>query len=106
MAKVFEFPYRTVAEVSLTRIIRNLVHLRTFSRKEVIPVIKADAYGHGMIPVAKVLLARGSCTMVAVATLEEAIELRKHFDRPFSILVLSGFLPHQLSTQRRFRRDH
>ena len=49
-----------------------------------------------MIPLSKILLNRGSCQALAVATLEEAIELRRQFNRPFTILVLSGFLPHQI----------
>lgn len=101
MGKIFEFPYRTVAEVNLQALARNLFTLRSCSRKEIIPVVKADAYGHGMIPVAKVLLNRGCCEVLAVATLEEALELRAQFDRPFQILVLSGYLPHQLDAYYR-----
>lgn len=96
MATLFQFPVRTVAEVSLKAIVRNAVTMRSLSGQEVIPVIKADAYGHGMIPVAKSLVGRASCLTLAVATLEEAIELRKKFSPSVTILVLSGFLPHQL----------
>lgn len=102
MGTVFEFPYRTVVELSLSALLKNLAHLRLVSECEVIPVIKADAYGHGMIPVAKILLTRGSVQMLAVATLEEAIALRKQFHRPFQILVLSGFLPHQMEAYQRY----
>lgn len=101
MGKIFEFPYRTVAEVNLQALVRNLVTLRAGCRKEVIPVVKADAYGHGMVPVAKVLLNRACCEMLAVATLEEALELRAQFNRPFQVLVLSGYLPHQLDAYYR-----
>ncbi len=102
MAKIFEFPYRTVAEINLQALVKNMVSLRAACRREVIPVIKADAYGHGVLPVAKVLLQRGGAEAVAVATLEEAIQLRHHFDRPFTILVLSGFLPHQIDAYFRY----
>jgi alanine racemase len=39
-------------------------------------VIKADAYGHGAIPVAETVLQNG-CDSLAIATLGEGIELRK-----------------------------
>lgn len=103
MANVFHFPYRTVAEVSIPALLKNLVTLRTVSRREIIPVVKADAYGHGMIPIAKALVTRGSCHTVSVATLEEAIELRKRIPYAISILVLSGFLPHQLEAYLKYR---
>lgn len=103
MGSVFQFPYRTVAEVSLRSLLRNLHVLRQMSRKEVVPVIKADAYGHGMVPIGKALAHRGSCQMIAVATLEEAMDLRKALPRGVAILVLSGFLPHQLDAYVKYR---
>ncbi len=39
------------------------------------PVVKADAYGHGAVPVARALVAAGA-EGLSVATLDEAIELR------------------------------
>jgi alanine racemase len=102
MGTLFQFPYRTVAEISLTALVKNLATLRSMSRKEIIPVVKADAYGHGMIAIAKALVGRGSTQMLAVATLEEAIELRKKFTTSVSILVLSGFLPHQVEAYSKY----
>lgn len=75
--------------------VRNLVALRNLSEKEVIPVIKADAYGHGLFPVARALVSRGCTELLAVATLEEALEIRKRLSS-VGILVLSGFFPHQI----------
>ncbi len=103
MGTLYQFPYRTVAEISLSSLIKNLVVLRSLSKKEVIPIVKADAYGHGMIPISKALVARGSCHTLAVATLEEAIELRKKIPYAISIIVLSGFWPHQLEAFLKFR---
>jgi alanine racemase len=42
---------------------------------EVIAVVKADAYGHGAVPVARALLGAG-CPRLAVVTVREAAELR------------------------------
>lgn len=103
MATVFHFPYRTVAEISLRALLRNLHTLRGISRKEIIPVIKANAYGHGLVPIAKALIKRGSCGMVAVATLEEAMAIREEVPRGVSILVLSGFFPHQAEAYGKYR---
>ncbi len=103
MGTVFHFPYRTVAEVSLRALLRNLHTLRGISGKEILPVVKANAYGHGLVPIAKVLVKRGSCSMLAVATLEEAMQLREEFPRGLSLLVLSGFFPHQVDAYLKYR---
>src|SRR5689334_6582085 len=95
MGAIFQFPFRTVAEISLPALVKNVVSLRAMSQREVIPVVKADAYGHGMIAVSRALIHRASCQMLAVATLEEALELRAEFSEGVQILVLSGFFPHQ-----------
>ncbi len=42
----------------------------------VLPVVKADAYGHGAVPVAR-RLAKEGASMFAVAVVEEGLELRK-----------------------------
>jgi alanine racemase len=43
---------------------------------EVMAVVKADAYGHGLVPSARAAL-RGGATWLAVAQLPEAVELRR-----------------------------
>jgi alanine racemase len=60
----------------------------------VIPVLKANAYGHGAVTVAKALEPLG-LPMVAVAYVEEAIALRRA-GLGASILVLTGFAPDQM----------
>ncbi|MGD1852554.1 MAG: alanine racemase [Cyanophyceae cyanobacterium] len=57
-------------------------------RVELMAVVKADAYGHGAIATAKTVLAAGA-TRLAVATLEEGIELRQaDIDAPILVLGL------------------
>jgi alanine racemase len=58
-----------------------------------IPVIKANAYGHGAVPVARALAAAGA-TAFAVALIEEGIELREAGIAE-EILVLEGAWPGQ-----------
>lgn len=70
-------PLRRTAwiEIDGARLATNLATLRELAGGDlVMPVVKADAYGHGMIPVARILAAAGA-DMLCVATLDEAIAL-------------------------------
>jgi len=71
--------YRPVwAEVNLDNLIYNIQQVRCKSKsKEIIGVVKADAYGHGAIEVSHILLDNG-VTRLAVAVINEAIELRNN----------------------------
>lgn len=64
-------------EVDLDALRANLATLRGAAGAgvRVEPVVKADAYGHGAVPVARALEAAGADGL-SVATLDEAIELR------------------------------
>lgn len=65
----------TVAEVDLGAIVRNRDRLRALVGPSAVwGVIKADAYGHGAVPVAQAL-AHG-CGALAVSLVEEGLELR------------------------------
>jgi alanine racemase len=80
----------------------NLDHLR-FNFREIrkkiaparlIPVVKADAYGHGAIPVSRCLVDDGA-DFLAVAQYQEARELRDSgIDVP--ILIFGRLFPHEL----------
>ncbi len=61
-------------------------------------VVKANGYGHGAVPVAHAAL-EGGATGLAVATLEEAAQLRGLVD-PEQILVMGGLLPAQAQAAR------
>lgn len=67
----------TVAHVYLDRLIANYRQAEKLAAgKTVMAVVKADAYGHGAVPVSKALHKQG-CRWFAVATLAEAVELRE-----------------------------
>ncbi len=72
-------PLRRTAwiEIDTDALATNLAVLRGLAGAGValLPVVKADAYGHGMIPVARTLAAAGADGL-CVATLDEAIVLR------------------------------
>ena len=67
---------RAEAIVDLDRITANVKHLKALAGVDLMAVVKADAYGHGLIPVARAALA-GGATSLGVALLEEAITLRE-----------------------------
>jgi len=67
----------TYAEINLDNLSYNIRRIcKKVAPATVIPVIKADAYGHGAVPVAK-RLAREGISMFAVARFEEGMELRE-----------------------------
>ena len=78
----------TVADVDLDAVASNTRALRTRAGVEVIAVVKADGYGHGAEAVAETAIAAGAAAL-AVATVEEAIVLRRTRPRD-TILVLLG----------------
>jgi alanine racemase len=65
------------AHVDLTAISHNVELLRErASGAELMAVVKADGYGHGMVPAARAAIA-GGASWLGVATLEEAMTLRR-----------------------------
>jgi alanine racemase len=85
----------TLALIHLDRLIRNLQRLSEVSSPAgVMPIIKADAYGHGMIPIAKALTAEG-VTGLGVSFLEEGVALRRA-GIPGRILVMGGIVNAQI----------
>ena len=80
---------RAHAVIDLAALQHNFGRVQRLSGgRDVIAVIKADAYGHGAVPVAHRLAAAG-CRRVAVVSVEEAAELREA-GVTGEILVLGG----------------
>lgn len=64
-------------ELDIDALAGNLAALRELSGGvPVHPVVKADAYGHGAVPIARALVAAGA-EGLSVATMDEALELRE-----------------------------
>ncbi len=84
------------AEINLDNLAHNMREVRRVTNKKakVTAVIKADGYGHGAVSIANVLLENGA-DRFAVATLSEAIQLRKAFSNT-EIMVL-GYTPNELA---------
>jgi alanine racemase len=66
---------RAEALVDLSAIAHNVKKIKEATATDVLAVVKADAYGHGLIPVAQTAIKSGA-SMLGVALLEEAITLR------------------------------
>src|SRR5579859_3132889 len=83
------------AEISLKALKNNFRELQKKAREsEILPVVKANAYGHGLVPVSKTLLQTGA-RFLAVAYVQEGVDLRKAGVR-CPILVLTPTLPPEI----------
>jgi alanine racemase len=68
--------YRAYAQVDLGAISHNVSTISSKTDAAILAVVKADAYGHGLVPVAQTALSSGA-SWLGVALLEEALTLRK-----------------------------
>ncbi len=94
----------TVAEINLSALRTNVQWIRTqASPAEVLAVVKADAYGHGAVPVARMLEEEG-VSAFGVATVPEAIVLREGGVRS-RILVMEAPLRVYLPAYARYELD-
>ncbi|MBK8794067.1 MAG: alanine racemase [Holophaga sp.] len=91
-----DLPLRpTHVEVNLSVLAANLQAIRQkVSPAKVMPVVKANAYGHGIIPVARHMADSGA-DMLGVAILDEGILLRQA-GLKLPVLVLGGIQPYQI----------
>ena len=86
--------YRVYAEINLDAIVKNVDNLMALTKENTgaLAVVKADGYGHGDVAVAKAVAQK--VTGYAVATLDEAVNLRENgIQSP--ILVLGYVDPYE-----------
>lgn len=90
LMKTQQFFRPTKAIIDLQAIQQNVKNLKEFLRPnvQIIAVVKANAYGHGDVAVARAALKAGA-TVLAVATPDEALHIRAHFEEP-DILILGA----------------
>lgn len=89
------------AEIDLDSLAHNIKEVRRITNKEAIvtAVVKANAYGHGSIEAAEVFLENGA-DRLAVATLSEAVELRRAgIDTPILILGYTPASQHKIAVE-------
>ena len=80
---------RASAEINLSAIATNLKFIKSQTNAQVLAVVKADAYGHGLIDVGHQAVTAGA-DWLGTALLEEGIRLRKS---GISIPILSWLTP-------------
>ncbi|MCZ2152568.1 MAG: alanine racemase [Bryobacterales bacterium] len=88
-------PYRTFARISLSQLAANYASVESAlpAGTRMMPVVKANAYGHGAVPVAEHLVKHGA-RWLAVSSVEEGVELRTAgIVAPVRIVVTAGVLP-------------
>jgi len=87
-------PFRSFVLVSREQIARNYRNVCSVvgAGVDVLGVVKADAYGHGAIEVARVLVREGA-GWLAVSSVDEGVTLRAAGVTAPRILVMGGFLP-------------
>ncbi len=80
------------AEINLDYLAHNIGEVRRLTQKSALvsAVIKADGYGHGAVEIGQTLLDHGA-DRFAVATLSEAIQLRKVFKE--TPIMVMGYTP-------------
>ena len=90
-----QIPRPVWAEINLDHLAHNLREVRRLAKKDamVMAVVKADAYGHGAVESSRALLEAGA-DRLAVAVLNEALQLRKAF--PETEIMVLGFTPAHL----------
>ena len=83
----------TRVEISLAAARHNLAEVRGLTRAGIMPVVKANAYGHGIMEMSR-FYEREGVAALAVGFLEEGILLREH-GITLPILVMGGMLSDQ-----------
>ncbi len=76
--------------INLNHLRHNYALLETKAKDaQIMAVVKANAYGHGLVPVSKVLYQQG-CRSFAVTDAEEGSQLRLHLPKDAAIILFSG----------------
>jgi len=87
--------YRCWAEIDRSAFRHNAKVVRErIGKAEMLAVVKANAYGHGLMGVAETLAEQAQ--LFGVANLEEAIALRERFHLP--VIILGPSLPEEMPT--------
>ena len=97
---------RVYARINLDAVEENFCRMRENIRKEtkMIAVVKTDAYGHGALPIARLVEPYDYIWGFAVATVEEAVELREHgIHKPILILGFTFSEAYEMIAQQELR---
>ncbi|HUP03581.1 MAG TPA: alanine racemase [Bryobacteraceae bacterium] len=97
-------PFRTYAAISLPRIVSNFQSIKAVAEpgSQVAAVVKANAYGHGMIEVSRALASAGA-RWLCVSSVEEGIALREAAVAAPRILVMGGYFSYEAEALAAFQ---
>ena len=89
--------YNSYFKVDMDQVVRNFekVQAHVGTNTDIIPVIKGNCYGYGLVPMAKLFEERCHVKLLANAAMYEAVELRQAGVR-CGILVMGGIPQHLL----------
>jgi alanine racemase len=87
--------YATWLEIRLDRLLANLKTLKqhAFPSTNVMAVIKANAYGHGLLEIARTL--SGEVTYLGISSIREALELKEHHIE-VPVFIFGRLLGHEI----------
>src|SRR4030043_167696 len=91
-------------EIKLSRLRENYQFLKgkINPSTKIMPVVKADAYGHGLVPIAKELTRLGAPAL-GVGSIEEGITIRKKISPKIPVVLLLGLLPEEIPACLHYR---
>jgi len=69
---------------------------------KIMAVVKADAYGHGLVPIARELVRLGTPAL-GVGSIEEGITVRNKISPDIPVFLLLGLLPEEISVCLHYR---
>lgn len=84
-----------IVDTSIVKKNLNNIYELTQPNVQVIPILKGNAYGHGLVPIAQILESDHRISFMGVAQTIEALELRNNGIKK-RIILLCGILPSQL----------
>lgn len=91
----------TKIEINLDNVTHNYRELKRFvAPAEVVPVVKSEAYGHGAVPLSRLLESVG-CQHLAISMVDEGIQLRVAGIKA-KIMVLGVTLPEQFAAMAKY----
>lgn len=91
-------------EINLSRLKENLQALQQKVKgpTRIMAIVKADAYGHGLVPVARELIHQG-VSALGVGSPEEALEIRKKVSPSIPVILLLGLRSDEIGVCLRYR---
>lgn len=79
------------AEVDLRALRRNYERIKTYTESEIMPIVKADAYGHGALEIVQALYGLGA-RRFGVALFDEALAIKKAFPDTSVMIIGAMFI--------------